>query len=647
MGKKIFLLSTFLTTTFLMGICPKSLCQSLKAAYNIYPIPQKMFVTQTETSFSKTITIVAEDGIDDVTTNRAKQILSEKGFNVIIATKPSNASNLFLGINGSKAIADKKASSLKLNRNIFSLDKYDKHILSLFAKGSSAQVLIIGENTDAVFCGLASLEQMLDWNKAEFPCVNIYDWADIKNRGVIEGYYGVPYSAAVTKDLFRFMARYKLNTYMYGAKSDPYHSKYWSEPYPTSITPEQEHIGYLTQEMMKDITDVAKACKVNFIWAIHPGNAFADPNNKEIIAKIMKKFESMYALGVRQFGVFVDDVGVPSDTTILKLCADNLANLQTAIDARWNKQGTPAADTVKALNYVPQLYAYSWVAENKAKEFYESLRNVPDKINIYITGANVWSVPNNRDLKKVEGWLGKKTSWWWNYLCNDPEMSKIFLTDMSTNFRDEKHILGTIRIENNIDLKTLIVNPMQQGTLSKIGLFSVGDFAWNSNAFNNNRSWEAAIPAVVGKDRAKDLMNIIPALRYYDNDEFEYWIPRYKASVEKGKPAPNSLIIILKRLYASCLVIEKMKDSPNESDRLFYNDLRPWLKKLEAMTTEATLLLENKPAEAIDYENNLDFRFDILTGMGDEITTKKCTAELSAKCLLPFIYWLREQNNKQ
>ena len=65
------------------------------------------------------------------------------------------------------------------------------------------------------------------------------------------------------------------------------------------------------------------------------------------------------------------------------------------------------------------------------------------------------------------------------------------------------------------------------------------------------------------------------------------------------------------------------------------------------MTTEATQLLENKPAEAIDYVNNPDFRFDILTGMGDEITTKKCTAELSAKCLLPFIYWLREQNNKQ
>ena len=523
------------------------------------------------------------------------------------------------------------------------MNKYDKHILSLSSKKSYAQVLILGENTDAVFCGLASLEQILDWGKDDFPCVTIYDWADIQHRGVIEGYYGIPYSAAVTKDLFRFMARYKLNTYMYGAKSDPYHSKYWSDPYPTNITSEQEHIGYLTQDMMKDITTVAKECKVDFIWAIHPGKAFADPNNKNIIAQIMKKFESMYALGVRQFGVFVDDVGVPSDTAILNLCANNLTHLQAAIDARWNKQGTAAEDTVKPLNYVPQLYAYAWVSENKAKEFFKSLTPVPDKVNIFITGANVWSVPNNIDLKKVEGWLGKQTSWWWNYLCNDPEMSKIFLTDMSTNFRDEKHILNTLRIENHINLKTLIVNPMQQGALSKIGLFSVGDYAWNNTMFNSLRSWEAAVPAVVGKERAKDLINIIPALRYFDNDEFEYWTTRYKLSVEKGKPAPNSLIIILKRLYASCLVIEQMKNSSNESDRLFYEDIRPWLKKLEAMANETILLLEHKPAEAIDYENNPDFRFDILEGMGDDITTSKITAEPSTQCLLPFIYWLREQ----
>ncbi len=102
-----------------------------------------------------------------------------------------------------------------------------------------ANVAIIGEDTDAVFCGLASLEQMLDQGTTNLPCVTIYDYADVKNRGIIEGYYGVPYSAEVTKDLFRFMARYKMNTYMYGAKSDPYHSRYWGDPYPTTITEDQ------------------------------------------------------------------------------------------------------------------------------------------------------------------------------------------------------------------------------------------------------------------------------------------------------------------------------------------------------------------------------------------------------------------------
>jgi hyaluronoglucosaminidase len=123
------------------------------------------------------------------------------------------------------------------------------------------------------------------------PWVTITDFADVQNRGIIEGYYGVPYSALVTKDLFRFMACYKMNTYMYGAKSDPYHSQLWSEPYPTHITPEQERIGYLTQDMMRYITNVAHQCKVNFIWAIHPGSAFTNSSNTTVVSKIMTKFQ--------------------------------------------------------------------------------------------------------------------------------------------------------------------------------------------------------------------------------------------------------------------------------------------------------------------------------------------------------------------
>ena len=647
--------------------------------YSIYPVPKMVLQEDPEKSegtftVNSTINIIADSGIDEVTINRARQILKEKGFKVEHSSRMSEkGTNLILGINSSGEYASQLLDAWVHEFDIFSKDDaFNKYVLMVFQRRMTGmktqedlfkpeakehQIGIIGENTDAVFCALATLEQMLE--QGINGGVVIYDYADVKHRGVIEGYYGVPYSAEVTKELFRFMARNKLNTYMYGAKSDPYHSRYWSEPYPVAITPEQERVGYLTQDMMKDITAAARECKVDFIWAIHPGKAFADPQNKDIIRQIMGKFESMYELGVRQFGVFVDDVGVPSDPSILKLCADNLTALQKAIDEKWNKEGTPAEDKVKPLHYVPQLYAYSWVSDDKAKTFFESLRPVPDKVNIYITGANVWSVPNNGDIQKVYGWLGKGTSWWWNYLCNDQDMTKLFIADMQTNFRDESHIFSTSRIPADITLKTLIVNPMQQGMLSRIGLFSTADYSWNTSAFNSVRSWEAAVRSVGSSallgDITEDLFNIIPALRYYDNDEFEYLITRYKQSVERGKPAPGALIAELKKVNASCSKIEKtLVLSSKQSDSLLYSDLRPWLLKLKAMTAEAIYLLGKKHPEYADkdsnnavprdYENDPDFRFEILGGMGEHIKMAERTAEPSAKCLLPFIYWLRGQN---
>lgn len=87
-----------------------------------------------------------------------------------------------------------------------------------------AQLIIIGENTDATFMGLASLEQMLDAETKQMPTVTISDYADLKERGIIEGFYGKPYSSEVRKDLLRFMMRNKMNCYVYGPKSDVYHS---------------------------------------------------------------------------------------------------------------------------------------------------------------------------------------------------------------------------------------------------------------------------------------------------------------------------------------------------------------------------------------------------------------------------------------
>ena len=614
--------------------------------YTIYPVPQHQTVNESIASFSRTVNIVAGPAIDKATVNRAREVLESHGITALVSDKTvSGASNLTIGVQGSRDAADRLAGKLKLDRKVFSTAKYDRHILSLTADRSGiAQVLILGEDTDAAFCGLASLEQILDCGTSELNGVVIYDYADIRDRGIIEGYYGVPYSAEVTKDLFRFMARYKMNTYMYGAKSDPYHSRYWAEPYPTEISEEQKNIGFLSQDMLREITEVSHATKVNFIWAIHPGVAFTDAADENVNSRIMDKFESMYGLGVRQFGVFVDDVGVPYDDPTLKLCADRLTDLQNRIDARWNVSGAAPSDTVKPLNYVPQLYAYSWTSRDNARKFFKSLSATPDKINIYITGRAVWTVPNNEDLDVVRDFLGRSTGWWWNYPCNDNDMTKLFPMDIYSNFRDERHIDNMARLEALKDERTLIINPMQQGEISKITLFSVADYSWNNNAFNNERSWSASLAAVVGKENEASLRLLAPYLRYFDTDALKLEVNYYKESVKEGRPRPGALIEKFSAVNTACHALKAMKDSDKESDRLFYNDIRPWLLKLEAMTAEAVALLKGESPAPTDYEKNPDFQFSGLSGMGESISLSTLTAEPSAEILRPFIGWLRGQD---
>ena len=634
-----------------------------QSAYTVYPVPQEQKVGKGKASFTQKVCVVAEQGIDNYTIDRALQILEEKGLEAAVAAKPkSNQSAIYLGINGSKGAADRKASSLKLKRDVFSQPKYDRHIVSLAANGGKAQVVIIGENTDAVFHGLATLEQVLDNGTGNLVPATFYDYADVKYRGVIEGYYGVPYSMEVTADMFRFMARYKLNMYMYGAKSDPYHTRYWDKAYPETITEKEKRYGLMTQDMMKHLTQTAHECKVNFIWAIHPGTTFTALGESDVLHRIMSKFELMYGLGVRQFGVFVDDCGVPYDDPSLKQCADRLAGLQNMIDAKWNQPGTPAADTVKPLQYVPQLYAYSWAKPELARKFWSSLSPVPEKVNIYTTGRNVWSVPNGEDLDVLNDYLGREVSWWWNYPCNDVDVTKIFVADTYANFADEKHIHYDKDLEKDLQVKTIIINPMQQGELSKIPLFGVADYTWNMDTFNNMENWKASLPAVLGKEMAQDFETIVPYLRYYDSlSPLAGLINEFKAAY-KLNPAQASAAVLkaeLAKIDNACKAVGKMKESENESDTLFYADLRPFVLKLQVMAETANVMVDALTAEnlqgidAIEFakcwsaiegiDKNEDHRFDILRGMGNEITLQVQTAEPAAQALRPFLNWLLEE----
>ncbi len=78
--------------------------------------------------------------------------------------------------------------------------------------------------------------------------------------GVIEGFYGAPWSRAERFALFDWMVAWKLNTYLYAPKDDLKHRALWREKYSAA---EAESLGELIW--------ACKARGLRFIYALAPG----------------------------------------------------------------------------------------------------------------------------------------------------------------------------------------------------------------------------------------------------------------------------------------------------------------------------------------------------------------------------------------
>ena len=604
-------------------------------------------------SFSKSVTVVCEEAIDAATRRRAEQVLKEAGLDCTFAQEaPATGSVMYIGVNGSGGAADQRATALALDRTALTkTGKFDRHLLSLSDRNGSAEVVIVGENSDAAFFALASLEQMIEHGTDHLPEVKLYDYADQQSRGLVEGYYGYPYSVAVKKDLMRFMMRMKMNTYMYGAKSDVYHSQKWEAPYPATLTPQQVKNGLLTQDMIRDIAKTSQDTKVNFIWAIHPGNSFVGDAN--VVNRIMNKYSRMYELGVRQFAVFVDDVGVPKSEADCKTNADHLTALQAAIDKKWNNASASPEARVRPLHFVPQVYTLSWVGEADRKRFYNALSKTPDKITIYITGWGVWTVPNSNDLDVVRKELQRPAAWWWNYPCNDNADGQIYPSDMYYNFFEMPAVDNNAKMPKQLEHGLGIVsNPMQEGEVAKTALFSVADYAWNNAAFDNMKSWNASFSRILSSpEQQQAYKTIIPYLRWNDAEDMQQAIARFKS----GKT--DKMKQLVERLLPAAETMLRLKDSSVENERLLYNDLAPWLLKLHAMLRIAGQMVEvaesNEPEvrweeyvkqldRMADLDVNTDYTAYALEGLGSGISVSQRQSQPSQKYFYPFMNYLRE-----
>lgn len=121
--------------------------------------------------------------------------------------------------------------------------------------------------------------------------------------GVIEGFYGRPWTPAQRVRLYGWMAAWGMDTYLYAPKDDPWHRARWREPYPPQEL-----------ALLSGLVAAAKAQGVRFVYALAPG---LDLNwsRAQDSAALLGKVAALAGVGVRDFALLFDDIPYQADRT--------------------------------------------------------------------------------------------------------------------------------------------------------------------------------------------------------------------------------------------------------------------------------------------------------------------------------------------
>jgi len=446
--------------------------------YEIYPVPHKITYQEGSTKLDKPIQVIYDDTIDSVTQKKVENIFKQNGYPApTIGTQVADDKiNVLIGTKGSNGPVDSYAAATGTSQDM-DFSKIDAYQLVI----QNNTMMILGKDTDASFYGVVTLNAILaQAPDKEVRNLSIQDFANTKIRGFIEGYYGIPWSNEDRMSLMRFGGNFKMTSYVFAPKDDPYHREKWAELYPPEKLAE-----------IKEMAQVGNENKTRFVWTISPlaevakiAQSGGNPMLKlqENTDKMLAKFNQLYDVGVRQFGVLGDDVGsLPRDYVV--------ALMKSVSD--WAK----AKGDVYDILYCPASYNSSWAWNPAELNAYE--KGFDKSIQIFWTGSTTCAPIDQSTIDTFKtrsngGVVRRDPLFWLNWPVNDVDMSRVFLGKGEMLQPGIKNLAGAV------------TNPMQEAEASKVALFAIADYTWNTEVFNAQKSWEDSFK-YIEPDAAEEL----------------------------------------------------------------------------------------------------------------------------------------------
>lgn len=264
--------------------------------------------------------------------------------------------------------------------------------------------------------------------------------ATLPIMGIVEGFYGPPWSWQDRLEVLQWSAARGLTDYMYAPKDDAKHRHAWREPYDAG-----ELAGFRS---------LVEGSGLHVGFAISPGLSI-DEDSRSDRAALAEKVDRIVDLGVAHVGLFLDDL--PPDTS-RTAAEQGAAHAGLATRLRDHLEGR-ATLSVCPTQYIgtqtsPYLTAFA--------------RDLPADVPVGWTGASVVNdeITGEEARARAEALGGRRPLLWDNVPVNDGVMSN-------------QLFLGPLR-GRSPELRTeccgYMANPMVQARASMLPLASIA--AW-------------------------------------------------------------------------------------------------------------------------------------------------------------------------
>jgi hyaluronoglucosaminidase len=299
-------------------------------------------------------------------------------------------------------------------------------------------------------------------------------------RGVIEGFYGLFYTAPERNDLIRFLGANGYNLYIYAPKNDRPHRNRWREAYPPKI-----------MAQFAETAATAREAGVEFCYALSPGGSicYSDPVELE---RVQEKLRAVYRLGIHAFSLLLDDIRPDFRHSMDGERFECLAGAQADLCNRtlaWLKDLDPDC----TLSMCPTEYSGS---APFSAYLHELGARLDPEIAVFYTGPETCSrTIGSGDAADFSRALRRRPLIWDNYPVNDLGMA------------GEMHIGPIAGRDPDLAAATrgIVVNLMIQAEASKIPLLTYADFLACPQGYRPKESWRRALAQVGGEESLEAL----------------------------------------------------------------------------------------------------------------------------------------------